>query len=908
MGSKSTKSKSYKDKTSLWAKFSLYFYDHVRVSASLWIAIIVVGILCFTTFLDREGFPPVQFPIGVISGTYFVDDATKIDNDITKPLSKELSSLEQVEDLDTITGDNFFSVIAIFDDQITSAEGVKLLKDNIESNNLLPEGVSADYAPIEPASFLGEYDLLLSVYSNKELTAREIDDKAKSLEAELTKFDAIDGAEILSQFETALNPATGKNETRQASFGRIGVGQENERVTFTRSITVGIYGASGYDVIELSDEIDKAISEVSAQPGNEDIEIIIAADFAESINNQIKNLQDNLLTGLIAVTIISFLLITWRASVITAIFMVSVMLAILFVLWILGYTLNTITLFALVLSLGLFVDDATIIVEAIDANRTPKRKGRETVKVAITKVAAASFAGTMTTILVFLPLAFITGILGEFIRILPLTVIIALTVSLILSLSLIPFLSRNILLNRKFKKNTNPISRLEVWLSNGIASWPQLIKRSRVKGAILTISMILVSFGFIFGSGYYASQLKFNIFPETKDSDQISIDITYKPETTIVQAEEIAAEVDQKVEQEVGENLFRVLYGYNAPPSARSADAIIELTPFTSRDITSIEIAENLKNSLAGYDKAIVRVKAVSGGGPPGEDFPFRAQVFAEDTSKALPAAKAIEQHLRGSYVTRLNGTISNITATKIAHVDDIARSEGKKYVEVLAAFDDDDITALLTAAQTQIEDEFTEERLEELGISQEDLTFDFGFESDSQESFSSLGVVGLVALLLMFVLLAIQFRSLLQPVLIFLAIPFSVFGMMFGLFITDNPISFFSMIGFFGLIGIAVNNTILIVDYANQERRAGNGIVDSISEATRKRFRPLITTSLTTIAALIPLALTDPFWESLAFTIIFGLASSTFLVIISFPYYYIVAEFLRVKTKSLFKRALARG
>ena len=110
-------------------------------------------------------------------------------------------------------------------------------------------------------------------------------------------------------------------------------------------------------------------------------------------------------------------------------------------------------------------------------------------------------------------------------------------------------------------------------------------------------------------------------------------------------------------------------------------------------------------------------------------------------------------------------------------------------------------------------------------------------------------------------------------------------------------------MIGFFGLIGIAVNNTILLTDYANQERRNGMPIVESISEATKKRFRPLLTTSLTTVAALLPLALSDPFWEALAFTIIFGLLSSTFLVIVSFPYYYLFAEALRTRVRRLFNR-----
>ena len=130
---------------------------------------------------------------------------------------------------------------------------------------------------------------------------------------------------------------------------------------------------------------------------------------------------------------------------------------------------------------------------------------------------------------------------------------------------------------------------------------------------------------------------------------------------------------------------------------------------------------------------------------------------------------------------------------------------------------------------------------------------------------------------------------------LIFMAIPFSFLGVAAGLHYTNNPLSFFVMIGFFALIGIAVNNTILLTDYANQARNQGHGHFESMALAVKARFRPLITTSLTSVVALIPLALSDPFWESLAFTLIFGLLSSTLLVIVTFPYYYLAAEYLRV-------------
>jgi multidrug efflux pump subunit AcrB len=110
-------------------------------------------------------------------------------------------------------------------------------------------------------------------------------------------------------------------------------------------------------------------------------------------------------------------------------------------------------------------------------------------------------------------------------------------------------------------------------------------------------------------------------------------------------------------------------------------------------------------------------------------------------------------------------------------------------------------------------------------------------------------------------------------------------------------------MLGFFALIGLSIKNTILLTDFANQSRRAGLNAVDSAVAALEERFRPLVATSLTAIVAMIPLAISSPFWEGLAIVLIGGLLSSTFLVLTVFPYYYLGAEFLRVKSSKLYKR-----
>lgn len=882
----------------LLVKLGMFVYRHIRTMLIAWLLLIVGGVLAYTTLLDREGFPPIRVPYAVANGTYLVDSPKQVDRQVAQPLSEALSGNEQILELQTTAGDNFFNVVATFDQDVSSAQATDILQKAIDDANVLPEEANIEYLTIDPGKFLNKYDVLISAYATDQTSLKQLEEQAADAAAALMDVSpAINTADVQSQFQTAVNPQTGKQQTLQSSFSNIGVRQDGD-FTFYPSVTIGVKGAEDYDIIELSNAVEEAVAQVEARQSEDAVNLAVAADYGPSIQTQIDSLQSNLLTGLIAVSVVSFLLITWRASLITAIFMLSVMLGTLLVLWGIDYSLNTISLFALVLALGLFVDDATIIVEAIDANRK-RGSAKQVVRLALRKVASASFAGTMTTVLVFLPLVFISGLLGEFIRILPVTIIVALLTSLVLSLTLIPFLSRFVLLRKSIIKaaSHNPIARVEKRIAAGLAGTIKMIKRGR-KGMAVAVAMLLVPFVMLFAGFYYAGQLQFNIFPITKDTDQLQVTLNFAPDTSIQEATRISSDVNSTIKRTLGSELVNASY---FDSSQRSAAIFIELTPFTEREVKSPQLVERLQQSLESVNGVRARVVQIDAG-PPEAEFPFRVQIYSENQAAASSLAQDINDFLDGATVERLNGTTARITKTDIQNQDQIVRRDGDRYLEVLASYDAQDTTALVEGTQTLVEEEFNQTRLAEYDLQPSALEFDFGQESENQESFSSLLLIGPISLIAMFALLAVQFRSLLQPLLIFMAIPFSIFGVMYGLYVSDNSISFFSMIGFFGLIGIAVNNTILLTDYANQEQREGRGLVDATANAAQKRFRPLLSTSLTTVVALLPLALTDPFWEPLAFTIIFGLLSSTLLVIISFPYYYLFAEKLRRTVKAKIK------
>ncbi len=866
---------------------------------AVWIVLLTLGALTYTTFIKREGFPPIQFPLTLINATYFVDDADRVDSEVVQPLYELTKTIEGVESVQSSANANVTQIAVFFDSDTTPELAFERVSRALDQAQNIPEQASITPISIDPSKFLNQYDLILSVYVESGADNTELQAAASELAAVFNNHPDIREAEVQPLLANSVDPENGNTTERQVSFSSIGI-KQGDAIRFFQAINIGVNKVDTIDAIDLSNISKDLVAAYNAD--TKDFAAAIGADVADTISTQISSLQSNLLGGLLAVAIVSLLLITWRASVITALFMITVVLVTILVLWVIGFTLNTITLFGLVLALGLFVDDATIVVEAIDGSRRKNAKGATTIKNAIKRVATASFAGTMTTVLVFLPLAFVGGVLGEFIRLLPITVIIALISSLVLSLTLIPFLSRGILLNAKTSSISryNIVGRVEAWCGHLLSDWiHELHTKHRNRAMLRSLSFIVLSLLFVGGGGYFATRLSFNIFPPTKDSNQLGFQINYAEGTNIQEAEAVAQDVNKIVSSALGQNIERVIYGSTARSTERSSNALIELTPFTTRDTKSPELLESLQGALdMGISRDIATIRVIQfDSGPPVEEYPFKMQLYTESPQDILALASDIEELLKSQPLQRNDGSTANITETQVANINTVARDDGRRFIEVRALYDADDTSALLALTQEYLEATLTAEYLADTPLNPDDISYDFGQESENAESFSSLVIVFPIALLLMYLLLAVQFKSLAQPLLIFLAIPFSLFGVFGGLYFTNNAISFFAQVGLIGLIGIAVNNAILLTDYANQERRTGKSAVESIATATKLRFRPLLATSVTTVVALLPLALTDPFWEPLAYTIIFGLLSSTFLVMLAFPYYYLLLESLRSRT-----------
>ena len=899
--SKKTNSVKVTGRDKLLPALTLAFFNRPRLTALLWLSITIFGIVSYTTLLKREGFPSVAIPIVIVNGTYGVNDPAKVDTALATPISDLALKQAGVKSVSSESAANFVSVTIQYSENTDTTQAKQALQAAIDADAQIPKTakltLGAPNFGVTGPSF-EKVDATVSVYSTQPgTTLQDLTVKASRAAEYLQSHKSAQVARYYDNqsFQTVINPATNRAVIIQKSFDRYGDRSKGNGATaannFRQSVVINVASTPGADVIKLDAQIRNSLGNLQSQPEFQDIHTAVSASYAPAIKDEISELQRVLLEGLLAVLVVGSLIIAVRAALITILSMLTVIASTIGLLYLFGYSLNVITLFGLILGLALIVDDTIIMVEAIDSARRTATDRRQALYEATRKISRAMIAATLTAALSFTPLLFVGGILGSFIRAIPVTIIAALLISLVVALVFIPLFARWLLLGKN-QIGTNVdggARRFEASLAQFIIRPMLWARHSRIKEFSIGILALLIGFGFIGAGGYVFQKVAFNIFPPSKDTNQLAVKLTFPSGTTVAAAQATTEKADSITSRILGSNLREASYYGTA--DERSALLTVALTPYGSRSVTAPQLAAQIKSDFKSFAGAQVTAYPIDAGPPASA---FKVKIDASQRPAANLLAADMAKYLEGLKLTRASGTQATMVNSAVSNSGQFLRTAGRPIVTVSAGFDASDTTTLTTLAQAAIKQYYDQTRLSTFGLKTADISFDIGQESENQNSFKSLAFAFPLVLLAIYILLVIQFRSLLQPLLIFMALPFSFFGIALGLYYTDNAFSFFSMLGFFALIGLSIKNTILLTDYANQARRAGLPAVDAVAAALGERFRPLIATSLTAVVSLIPLALTSPFWQSLAVTLIFGLLSSTFLVITVFPYYYLGAEYAR--------------
>lgn len=877
-----------KQKSSWLAKISVLSAKHVNAGFIVWTIIIAIGLICYLQIMKREGFPNVQSPIGVVNVVYPTNSDKIVDEKITKPLIDEAIKNKSVKKASGISTANGANIFIEYQEGANSESENKNIEQAYLKNNSFPKGSEVTFSKLLAGKFRSKYDILIAIHSNN-LSGSDIESYSQKVADQFKKELNASNVNVIPQTVNIKLP-NGANKSIPQAYDWYGY-QNNENLNIDNSIIIGIQKPDDRDLIYFNEEINSLVERFNS--GNKNLRASVAAAEAPVVESQIEMLQDNLLEGILIVSLVCLAFISVRAGIVTSISMIATLSLSMIILYISGISLNTITLFSLILCLGLIVDDTVIMIEAIEKYEEKFNGFLETVKFSANRVALASLAGTLTTMLGFAPLLFITGVLGKFIRILPITVIVCLGVSLFVSVTFVPFLARvTKSKNRKNKSNCNPFVCLEKKIGKSLHDLiiKSESKNKKVMAVILSISigLIIIALGV-----FKLSSLKFDIFPQTKNTNNLKVSFSVPPNQSLDYSKSKSTEINDAINSSIGEYVDSI--SYYSSGNNFGGTVQIKLAPYQNREITSQKILKKLQSKLRNIKGAEIYASQVDVG-PPKEEFPFKVQIVSTNKEAATKAAKKINDFLANRSIKRPNGSTAIVNKTNFdASSPTTSRVGNNTVLEFRAGFDSNDTSTLVNITKGEVE-KFLDEPNNRVGLSKNDFSFDFGSESSNQESFKGVVYAFPLLLIAMYVLLAIQFRGLVQPLLIFMAVPFSLPGVAVGLSLTNNPISFFAVVGFFALIGISVNNTIMLVDFANQKRREGFGPRESMAQAIEARIRPLLVTSITAVVALIPLVLSDPFWESLAVTLMFGLISSTILVMTVFPYYYLIVEKLRHK------------
>jgi HAE1 family hydrophobic/amphiphilic exporter-1 len=760
-------------------------------------------------------------------------------------------------------------------------------------------------------------------------------------------------------------------------------------VNGTRGVVINILKQIGGNTVSAVDNVLKALPQIQKElPKGVSIDVV--SDQSTFIRKSIKNLQHEAMMGALLAVAIIFIFLGSGTSTLIIAHSIPISIVATFVLLYFGnFTLNIMTLGGLALGVGRLVDDAIVVLENINRHlelgNTPEEASYKGAK----EVSMPVISATITSIIVFIPLAFVKGVAALLFLQMAYTVAFSLMASLFDSLTLVPVLTAKFLKPRNQLKKVpwtqkifKKVQPFFLWVDQryqGLLNL-SLARRKTVILGVIGIFMVTLLLVPLIGTDF---------FPKT-DEGQLRMNLRLPVSTSLNETVKTMNKVEGLIFENVQE--LKSLWsrsgsgvGGNVIFSGRFAGshtgmASMMLVDQSERKRSSEMITQSLREKLRQIPGAFVSIYPgglVSRILTFGNDDPIDVEILGYDLGTGSRLAKEVEGYLKGvrgvtdiqigredglpEYQVRIRqdrAAALGLTTSRVAEVvrhsiegDESAifvdpktgrehyvrvrlREEDRKNPEDLARLplpvSGNKIAALENVVELrniltpiQLERKYQqriihvtantsgrdlgsiaeeiEGKISKMKIPEEFSVSLKGARLEQQEAFRNLIFALALAILLVYMVLASQFASLLHPFLIMFSVPLGFIGVIWALFITGNTLSVVSFIGIIMMVGIVVSNAIILVDYINRLRKEeGVELRDAIIRAGRIRLRPILMTTLTTICGLIPMALGlgegAESNASLAIAVIGGLSVSTFLTLIFVPTLYFIAENWRAK------------
>ncbi|GAB3019811.1 efflux RND transporter permease subunit [Niabella terrae] len=962
------------------------------------VVIIVFGIIAFK-FLGVRDYPAIDPPNIGVRTTYTGANADIVESQITEPLEEAINGVPGIRNITSSSSNGNSSINVEFEVGVDLEAAANDVRDKVAAaQRQLPDDLDAPSA-VSKADASAEPILAMTVQSNTknpmELTeyatnvlvdqlqtipgVSSIDtwgekrfamrlwlDPNKMAALSVTP-DEIRTALQRENIELPSGKLTGDNtELTIRTFGRLDteeefanivikniggadirvrdiaqvvLGPENEESQLKESaipmIALAVIPQPGANYVSISDEFYKRIKDIEKEVPA-DIKLNIAMDQTEYIKKSITEVEETLFIAIGLVVLIIYLFFRdWMLSIRPLIDIPVSLIGAFFIMYIMGYTINVLSLLAIVLATGLVVDDGIVVTENI-YKKLEKGMGKRRAALEGSKeIYFAVIATSITLAVVFLPIVFLQGFVGRLFREFGIVVAGAVLISAFVSLTLTPVL--NVFITRKdvhkkswFYRKTEPFFRgMEQGYERSLGAFMRLVATIRGRHVHwLAWTLVFACFAIIFLIG---TNLQSELAP-LEDKSQFRLNFSAPEGTSFEAMDKYVDEVSQFIIDSVPENeIVLSLAGSRRSGSANSGFARVRLVGPNERSRSQKEIVEYVNRNIPKFTSGrafAVQDQTIQVNRRGGQDIQFVIQnndfqklsevlpQFLEEAGKSsilqqvdadlkfnkpelrvhvdrLKAAQLgvsiedVSQALQTAYSNQRLGyfTKSGKQYQVMAQVDRINRDDPDDLKKIFVRNNDgqlislDNITrveesttppsiyhfnryksATVSAGLTEghtVGDGVAEmQRIAEKVLDPSFTSSLTGTSRDFAESSSNTSFAFLLALGLIYLILAAQFESFRDPFIIMITVPLALAGAFISLWIFGQTLNIFSQIGMIMLIGLVTKNGILIVEFANQSRKRGMDKNEAVLHAAGQRLRPILMTSMAMALGALPIAL----------------------------------------------------
>lgn len=785
-----------------------------------------------------------------------------------------------------------------------------------------------------------------------------------------------------NEFNNLVIASNNGKTVRLNDIGKAVLGAENEQ-SILRSgklpmVALALVPQPGANYIDIAKEFYKRYDQIKKDVP-EDFKIDIVLDNTKFISKSVTEVKETLLIAFVLVVLIIFLFFRdWIIAIRPLIDIPVSLLGAFFIMYLAGFTINILTLLAIVLATGLVVDDGIVVTENI-FKKLEKGLGRKQAAIQGTnEIFFAVIATSVTLAIVFLPIIFLQGFVGRLFREFGVVLAGAVLISSFVSLTLTPVLS--VYLRRKSNKPTRFYTLTEPFFKQLNQAYQQSLNRFMQKRWLAWIMVLVSGFAIV----YFGTTLQSELAP-LDDRSMLRLSVTAPEGSSFEYMDNYMQQLGSLLEDSVPEKRITLLV---TAPSFTGSGAVntgfsrIGLLEPTERKRTQAEIAQQIQKQVALLTDArafVIQEQTINGSGGPRAGLPVQyilqhqdfnvlrdaVPKFVSEASKS-PVFQGVDvnlkfnrpelvvtinrekaQHLQVSvqsiaqtlqfiyggirygyflkngkqyqiigqanranrdepidlkslYVKSANGNL-----IQLDNLLDVAEYSSPPQLYHYNRYKSATISAGLAPGKT-IGDGIAEmNRIKKAVLDESFITDLSGPSRDFSESASNTLFAFLFALVLVFLVLAAQFESFRDPLIIMISVPLALSGALFSLWYFNQTINIFSQIGIIVLLGLVTKNGILIVEFANQLKEQGLSKTEAVKQAAVARLRPILMTSLATILGAVPIALALGSGSTsripMGTVIIGGLLFASFLTLYAIPsiYTYISKNTANTRNKS---------